>query len=97
MSKYSVLPLILYLTTLVTGAVAVVPPGSRYNVVLVIFDDLRPALGAYGDSLARTPHLDAFAQGSTIFTRAYSQVRPFGMRASKSLFNQIQCALPSPH
>ncbi|KAH8252178.1 hypothetical protein KR026_010524 [Drosophila bipectinata] len=43
------------------------------NVVLVIFDDLRPVLGAYGDSLASTPYLDAFAQGSHVFTRAYSQ------------------------
>ncbi|XP_030385743.1 iduronate 2-sulfatase [Scaptodrosophila lebanonensis] len=46
---------------------------SRHNVVLIIFDDLRPTLGAYGDRLAQTPHLDAFAQGSSIFTRAYSQ------------------------
>ncbi|ALC42303.1 CG12014, partial [Drosophila busckii] len=46
---------------------------SAYNVVLVIFDDLRPTLGAYGDSLARTPNLDAFAEGSSIFTHAYSQ------------------------
>lgn len=50
----------------------------RSNVVLVIFDDLRPVLGAYGDSLASTPHLDAFAQGSHVFTRAYSQVMVWG-------------------
>lgn len=68
MSKLSALLSMLYWT----GAVAVAP----YNMVLVIFDDLRPVLGAYGDSLARTPNLDAFAQGSTIFTRAYSQVSP---------------------
>lgn len=76
------------------GAVAVAP----YNVVLVIFDDLRPVLGAYGDALARTPHLDAFAQGSTIFTRAYSQVSP--SLSSKSLLNLLphiskRCAHPA--
>ncbi|KAH8300362.1 hypothetical protein KR018_000005 [Drosophila ironensis] len=45
----------------------------RLNVVMVIFDDLRPVLGAYGDHLASTPYLDAFARGSHVFTRAYSQ------------------------
>ncbi|XP_036336327.1 iduronate 2-sulfatase [Rhagoletis pomonella] len=46
---------------------------TRRNVVLVIFDDLRPVLGAYGDHLAYTPYLDAFIQESYYFTRAYSQ------------------------
>ncbi|KAH8239781.1 hypothetical protein KR032_007786 [Drosophila birchii] len=48
-------------------------PPRRPNVVMVIFDDLRPVLGAYGDPLARTPYLDEFAKGSHVFTRAYSQ------------------------
>ncbi|XP_037940632.1 iduronate 2-sulfatase-like [Teleopsis dalmanni] len=46
---------------------------SRYNVVLVIFDDMRPVIGGYGDRLAYTPHLDAFMNESYYFTRAYSQ------------------------
>ncbi|XP_067642446.1 iduronate 2-sulfatase [Eurosta solidaginis] len=46
---------------------------SRRNVVLIIFDDLRPVLGGYGDSLAQTPHLDAFIKESYYFTNAYSQ------------------------
>ncbi|XP_054733208.1 iduronate 2-sulfatase isoform X1 [Anastrepha obliqua] len=46
---------------------------SRRNVVLVIFDDLRPVLGGYGDYLAKTPHLNAFMNESYHFTRAYSQ------------------------
>lgn len=80
-----------------TGAVAVAP----YNVVLVIFDDLRPVLGAYGDSLARTPNLDAFAQGSTVFTRAYSQVSLFlACLSIKSLLSLLlhiskRCAHPA--
>ena len=67
--------LLLLWITLCTGTASAT---ARYNVVMVIFDDLRPALGVYGDSLARTPHLDAFAQGSSVFTRAYSQVSPSG-------------------
>ncbi|KAH8370041.1 hypothetical protein KR093_001982 [Drosophila rubida] len=72
---------------------------GRYNVVMVIFDDLRPALGAYGDVLAHTPHLDAFAQGSSIFTRAYSQVsQPFSISLSAfdSLCSVEQQALCAP-
>jgi len=49
-------------------------PPRRPNVVMVIFDDLRPVIGAYGDTLASTPYLDNFARGSHIFTRVYSQV-----------------------
>ncbi|KAH8397363.1 hypothetical protein KR222_000117, partial [Zaprionus bogoriensis] len=64
----TMLLLLLLLLLLAVGGSA-----TRYNVVMVIFDDLRPALGVYGDRLARTPHLDAFAQGSSVFTRAYSQ------------------------
>lgn len=68
MSKLSAL--LLFLATLRSESVLAIAP---YNVVMVIFDDLRPALSVYGDNLAHTPNIDAFAQGSTIFTRAYSQ------------------------
>ena len=44
---------------------------SRPNVLLLIIDDLRPALGAYGDPTARTPHLDRLAAESVLFERAY--------------------------
>lgn len=47
---------------------------EKLNVVFIIFDDLRPAIGAYGDHLAITPNLDKFAATSYVFTRAYSQV-----------------------
>lgn len=45
----------------------------RPNVLLIISDDLRPQLGAYGDKLAKTPHLDRFAQTAVRFDRAYVQ------------------------
>ena len=34
---------------------------SLQNVLFVVVDNLRPALGAYGDAIARTPHMDALA------------------------------------
>lgn len=36
-------------------------------------DDLRPALGCYGDRLAFTPNIDALAKTGTLFERAYCQ------------------------
>ncbi|GIX03990.1 MAG: iduronate-2-sulfatase [Planctomycetaceae bacterium] len=40
-------------------------------VMLVCFDDLKPALGCYGDLNAKTPHLDRVAARGIKFTRAY--------------------------
>lgn len=41
------------------------------NVLLILVDDLKPALGCYGDQLARTPHLDRLAARGLRFDRAY--------------------------
>uniref|UniRef100_A0A0A9XN97 Iduronate 2-sulfatase n=1 Tax=Lygus hesperus TaxID=30085 RepID=A0A0A9XN97_LYGHE len=46
---------------------------ARNNVLLIIFDDLRPALGCYGDRNAVTPNIDRIAQDGFIFQRAYAQ------------------------
>jgi iduronate 2-sulfatase len=50
------------------GAVASAP----LNVLFLIVDDLRPALGCYGD-VAITPHMDALAARGTLFERAFCQ------------------------
>ena len=34
---------------------------NRPNVLLLVVDDLRPALGAYGDPLAISPNMDKLA------------------------------------
>lgn len=49
--------------------------GSARNVLLLIVDDLRPELGAYGAGHMRTPAVDALAAstGSTLFTSAMTQ------------------------
>ena len=44
---------------------------SRPNVLLVLVDDLKPALGCYGDPVAQTPHLDALAARGLRFDLAY--------------------------
>ena len=40
------------------------------NVLLIMVDDLRPALGCYGDRLAITPSIDRFAMSARVFGRA---------------------------
>ena len=42
------------------------------NILMIVAEDMSPRLGAYGDSLAKTPTLDALAENGLRFTRAYT-------------------------
>lgn len=57
------------------GLVAFAPcaalAAERYNVLLICVDDLKPAVGCYGDPLAKTPSLDRLAARGTQFDLAY--------------------------
>lgn len=44
---------------------------ERPNVLLLLVDDLKPALGCYGDAAAKTPHLDSLAARGMRFDLAY--------------------------
>jgi choline-sulfatase len=48
-------------------------PAARPNVLFIAVDDLKPALGAYGDKLARTPNIDRLAASGTVFHNAHAQ------------------------
>jgi arylsulfatase A-like enzyme len=45
---------------------------ARPNILCIVSEDCPPRLGAYGDRLARTPHLDALASQGTVFEAAFS-------------------------
>ena len=45
---------------------------SKPNIIWLIAEDISPALGCYGDSLATTPNLDRLASKGVTFTNAWS-------------------------
>jgi iduronate 2-sulfatase len=44
---------------------------QRPNILLILVDDLKPALGCYGDTAARTPNIDRLAARGIRFDLAY--------------------------
>lgn len=60
---------------------------KKVNVLLVIIDDLKPNLGAYGYRNAFTPNIDALADRSFIFNAAFAQVACyFSMKLCSSIY-----------
>ncbi len=45
---------------------------ERPNIVLIMFEDLSSRIGAFGDPVAHTPILDAFAQDAVRFPNAFT-------------------------
>src|SRR5690606_1493957 len=50
----------------------IVAQDKKPNILLILVDDLKPTLGAYGDTVAISPHIDRLAEEAMRFDRAYS-------------------------
>lgn len=53
-------------------ATATATAAAKPNVLLILVDDLKPVLGAYGNATARTPNLDKLAASGIRFDLAYA-------------------------
>ncbi|MCA9139612.1 MAG: sulfatase, partial [Planctomycetales bacterium] len=65
----SLRPVLLCILAIAFAAISV--HADRPNVLMILVDDLKPALGCYGDPVAKTPNLDALAARGMRFDRAY--------------------------
>ncbi len=45
---------------------------DKPNILWITAEDMSPTLGAYGDTYATTPNLDAFAKESVRYTNAFA-------------------------
>jgi iduronate 2-sulfatase len=63
--------LVLLLLILTVPALGHLRAAARPNVLFIAVDDLKPAIGCYGDPAAKTPNIDRLAARGTIFERAY--------------------------
>ena len=58
--------------TLIFSLTALASSADRPNILWITAEDHGPHLGCYGDSYATTPHIDALASMSQLYTRASS-------------------------
>lgn len=66
-------PLFLLLLALLASAASAAAPDRPPNIIFVMVDDMGHAdIGAYGQTVIRTPHLDRMAREGMRFTQAYA-------------------------
>lgn len=66
---------------------------QKMNVLFIIADDLRPALGCYGYPQVLTPNIDRLASRGTVFQNAYCNA-PVSGASRASLMTGIYPAMP---
>jgi uncharacterized sulfatase len=83
LSKITVVPAILLLTTSVQALSAETKTVKKPNIVFILADDVnRDSLGVYGNKDCKTPNIDRLAKDGVRFDRAYCSVAmcaPFRM------------------
>jgi arylsulfatase A-like enzyme len=89
MSRTTVLVFLSWLFTCLSGYAQ--KGNNRPNVLFIFADDLRPELGCYGNTVVRTPNLDALARQSLVFRNHFVQVPTCGA----SRFSLLTGMLPT--
>ena len=56
------------------SSMAAAQTSTRPNILLIIVDDLRPEIGAYGNEVAHTPNIDRLAASGFLFENAFAVV-----------------------
>ncbi|MEJ6647435.1 MAG: sulfatase-like hydrolase/transferase, partial [Akkermansiaceae bacterium] len=69
MIRLLILTLIFVQSSSLLFAVQSLPPP---NVILFVTDDQSPVAGCYGNTVIKTPHLDALAAEGVRFTQAFA-------------------------
>lgn len=64
---------ILFLLVLGGTGPTPIKPKPKLNVLFIVADDLNCAIGAYGDSIVKTPNLDQLAKEGVVFKNAHVQ------------------------
>ena len=66
---------------------------QKLNVLFIIADDMRPALGCYGHPDVLTPHIDSLASRGTVFRQAYCNA-PISGASRASLLTGLYPSMP---
>ena len=72
-------------------------PGRPPNIVWISNEDMSPRLGAYGDRVARTPAIDAFARQSIRYTRAFTTAPVCAPSRAAIITGMYQNAIGAQH
>src|SRR5690606_31691351 len=77
-------------TLWIVNSKAIAQEKNQPNVLLICVDDLLPALGCYGIDEVKSPHMDALAAQSAVFSRHYVTVPTCGA----SRYSLLRSSLP---
>lgn len=67
------------------------------NILWIVCEDISPDLSMYGDSTAKTPHLDALAANVTVFTHAFTTAGVCAPSRSSIITGMHQTSIGTMH
>ena len=64
---------LLFLTLSIASQLKAQTSNNSPNILFISVDDLKPAIGVYGDTIAKTPNIDKLSEKATIFLNNHTQ------------------------